>query len=112
MPYTVFIDPPLARVGMTAEQARQKGKEILENTVAVNTLPRHKINNDARGIFKAVVDKQSQQILGATLYGLQSEELINLIKLAMDQKLPYTVLRDQIYTHPTMAEALNDLFNL
>ncbi|MBA8762613.1 hypothiocyanous acid reductase MerA [Staphylococcus coagulans] len=112
VPYTVFIDPPLARVGMTAEQARQKGKEILENTVTVNTLPRHKINNDARGIFKAVVDKQSQQILGATLYGLQSEELINLIKLAMDQKLPYTVLRDQMYTHPTMAEALNDLFNL
>ncbi len=112
VPYTVFIDPPLARVGMTAEQARQKGKEILENTVAVNTLPRHKINNDARGIFKTVVDKQSQQILGATLYGLQSEELINLIKLAMDQKLPYTVLRDQMYTHPTMAEALNDLFNM
>ncbi|CAC7142278.1 Pyridine nucleotide-disulfide oxidoreductase family protein [Staphylococcus aureus] len=50
-------------------------------------------------------------ILGATLYGKQSEELINIIKLAIDQNIPYTVLRDNIYTHPTMAESFNDLFN-
>lgn len=110
--YTMFIDPPMARVGMTATEAREKGYDILENQVAVNTMPRHKINNDTRGLFKAVVDAKSGQVLGATLYGQQSEELINIVKLAIDQQLPYAVLRDNIYTHPTMAESFNDLFNV
>ncbi|EHS7179904.1 hypothiocyanous acid reductase MerA [Staphylococcus pseudintermedius] len=112
VPYTMFIDPPMARVGMTATEAREKGYDILENQVAVNTMPRHKINNDTRGLFKAVVDAKSGQVLGATLYGQQSEELINIVKLAIDQQLPYVVLRDNIYTHPTMAESFNDLFNV
>ncbi|EOT2057295.1 hypothiocyanous acid reductase MerA [Staphylococcus pseudintermedius] len=112
VPYTMFIDPPMARVGMTATEAREKGYDILENQVAVNTMPRHKINNDTRGLFKAVVDAKSDQVLGATLYGQQSEELINIVKLAIDQQLPYAVLRDNIYTHPTMAESFNDLFNV
>ncbi|WP_214539892.1 hypothiocyanous acid reductase MerA [Staphylococcus pseudintermedius] len=112
VPYTMFIDPPMARVGMTATEAREKGYDILENQVAVNTMPRHKINNDTRGLFKAVVDAKSGQVLGATLYGQESEELINIVKLAIDQQLPYAVLRDNIYTHPTMAESFNDLFNL
>ncbi|EGQ0370208.1 FAD-containing oxidoreductase [Staphylococcus pseudintermedius] len=112
VPYTMFIDPPMARVGMTATEAREKGYDILENQVAVNIMPRHKINNDTRGLFKAVVDAKSGQVLGATLYGQQSEELINIVKLAIDQQLPYAVLRDNIYTHPTMAESFNDLFNV
>ncbi|EIA5725422.1 FAD-containing oxidoreductase [Staphylococcus pseudintermedius] len=112
VPYTMFIDPPMARVGMTATEAHEKGYDILENQVAVNTMPRHKINNDTRGLFKAVVDAKSGQVLGATLYGQQSEELINIVKLAIDQQLPYAVLRDNIYTHPTMAESFNDLFNV
>ncbi|HEC2171050.1 TPA: FAD-containing oxidoreductase [Staphylococcus delphini] len=111
VPYTMFIDPPMSRVGMTAAEAREKGYEVLENQVLVNTMPRHKINNDTRGLFKAVVDAKSGQVLGATLYGKQSEELINIVKLVIDQQLSYTVLRDQIYTHPTMAESFNDLFN-
>ncbi|PCF41651.1 hypothiocyanous acid reductase MerA [Staphylococcus delphini] len=112
VPYTMFIDPPMSRVGMTAAEAREKGYEVLENQVPVNTMPRHKINNDTRGLFKAVVDAKSGQVLGATLYGQQSEELINIVKLAIDQQLPYVVLRDNIYTHPTMAESFNDLFNV
>ncbi|HEC2172227.1 TPA: FAD-containing oxidoreductase [Staphylococcus delphini] len=111
VPYTMFIDPPMSRVGMTAAEAREKGYEVLENQVPVNTMPRHKINNDTRGLFKAVVDAKSGQVLGATLYGKQSEELINIVKLVIDQQLSYTVLRDNIYTHPTMAESFNDLFN-
>ena len=63
-------------------------------------------------MFKVVVDADSQLILGASLYGKESEELINILKLAMDQQIPYTVLRDNIYTHPTMAESFNDLFNI
>ena len=112
IPYTVFIDPPLSRVGVTAAQAEARHYNYLENKLAVNNIPRHKINNDPRGLFKVVINKDTNEILGATLYGKESEEMINLIKLAMDQHIPYQVLRDNIYTHPTMTEAFNDLFNL
>jgi len=110
IPYTVFIDPPLSRVGLIASEAKLQGYDILENKVFVSNIPRHKINNDSRGLFKAVINKDTKEILGASLYGKESEELINLIKLAIDQHIPYTVLRDSIYTHPTMTESFNDLF--
>lgn len=112
VPYTVFIDPPLARIGLTGKEAKERGYNVIESAIPVNTIPRHKINNDGRGLFKAVVNKDNEEILGAALYGLQSEEIINLIKLAIDQKLSYEVLKDNIYTHPTMVESFNDLFNM
>lgn len=112
VPYTVFIDPPLARVGLTGKEAKEQGYDIIESAIPVNSIPRHKINNDGRGLFKAVVNKDNEEILGASLYGLQSEEIINLIKLAIDQKLSYKVLKDNIYTHPTMVESFNDLFTM
>ena len=65
---------------------------------------------DTRGLFKALVDPDTDQILGATLYGIESYELINQISIAIKTKIPASVLRDQIYTHPTMSEAFNDLF--
>lgn len=110
IPYSVFIDPPLSKVGLTASEAESKGYKFLENKIYVNTIPRHKINNDPRGLFKAVINKDTNEILGTTLYGKESEELINLIKLAIDQHIPFTALRDNIYTHPTMTESFNDLF--
>ena len=112
VPYTVFIDPPLSRVGLTAKEAEDQGYDIKEGKILVSQIPRHKINNDPRGMFKAVVDRNTNRILGATLYGVESEEIINLIKLAIDQHISYEVLRDNIYTHPTMIESLNDLFNI
>lgn len=112
IPYTMFIDPPLSRVGMTGEQAQSANYNYVEKQLPVNQIPRHKINNDSRGLFKIVINKEDHQILGASLYGKESEEMINLIKLAMDQKIPYQVLRDNIYTHPTMTESFNDLFNI
>ena len=59
-----------------------------------------------------MIDATTNKVLGATLYGLQSEEIINIVKLAIDQNIDYTVLRDNIYTHPTMIESFNDLFNI
>ena len=79
--------------------------------LAVATMPRAHVNNDLRGLFKVIVHKESQEILGASLLGKESSELINLIKLAMDNRVPYTYIRNQIFTHPSMAENLNDLFN-
>ena len=62
------------------------------------------------GLLKAVIDADTNKILGTMLFCEESYEMINIVKLAMDAGLDYTVLRDQIFTHPTMSEALNDLF--
>lgn len=62
------------------------------------------------GLLKAVIDAETDRILGAHLFCEESYEMINTVKLAMDAGLPYPVLRDAIYTHPTMSEAFNDLF--
>lgn len=110
VPYSIFVDPPLSRVGMTAAEAKDQGYEVAEGKFIVASHPRAHINNDLRGLFKAVVDKKTEKILGATLFGPQSPELINLIKLAMDLDVPYSYLRDQMYNHPVMSESLNDLF--
>lgn len=110
--YTMFIDPPLSRVGMTAEEAKEAGHDILQGKVDLASHPRAHVNNDLRGLFKAVVDKKTQKILGVSLFGAQSEEIINIVKLAMDQELTYPVLRDQMYNHPVMSEAFNTLFDV
>lgn len=110
VPYSIFIDPPLSRVGMTAAEAKEQGYEVAEGKLSIASHPRAHVINDLRGLFKAVVDKNTGKILGATLYGPESPELINLVKLAMDFDAPYTYLRDQVYNHPVMSEAFNDLF--
>ncbi|WP_462421846.1 hypothiocyanous acid reductase MerA [Salinicoccus sp. Marseille-QA3877] len=112
VPYTVFIDPPFSRVGMTASQAKKKGHEVVEGKVPVKEIPRHKVNNDERGVFKAVVDKDTDKVLGASLYGKSSEEIINIVKLAIDHDITATALKNNIYTHPTMAESFNNLFDV
>lgn len=112
VPYTVFIDPPFSRVGMTASQAKKKGHEVIEGKVPVKEIPRHKVNNDSCGVFKAVVDKDTDKVLGASLYGKSSEEIINIVKLAIDHDITATALKNNIYTHPTMAESFNNLFDV
>ena len=110
VPYTVFLDPPLSRVGLSEEEAVAKGYEVeLKRLVAAN-IPKANVLKQSEGLLKAIVDKKTGLILGAHLFCVESQEMINIVKLAIDAKLPYTVLRDQIYNHPTMSEALNDLF--
>lgn len=110
--YTMFTDPPYSRVGLTLQEAKEEGYEADENSMPMSGHPRSHINNELRGLFKAVVDTESGKILGVHLYGVNSEELINLAKLAMDHDIPYTVLRDQMYNHPVMSEAFNTLFDI
>ena len=110
VPYTVFISPALSQVGLNEKQANNLGKEYKLFKLPVTAIPKAKVAKDNRGLFKALVDPETEKILGATLYGIESYELINMISLAMKAHLSYTVLRDQIYTHPTMSEAFNDLF--
>lgn len=112
VPYSVFMTPPLSRVGMTEEQARASGAAVLVVTLPVAAIPRARVMNDTRGVLKAVVNRETKQILGVSLLCVDSHEMINIIKTVMDAGLPYTTLRDQIFTHPSMSESLNDLFSL
>ena len=95
----------------TEEDAINKGYTVKTKEMLVATMPRAHVNDYLKGAFKIVVDAENDVILGATLYSQGAEELINLIKMAMDNNIPYTYFKNQIFTHPTMAENLNDLCN-
>lgn len=112
IPYSVFMTPTLSRIGLTEAQAREQGRNFQVVSLPVAAIPRARIINDTRGILKALVDNDSKKILGVALLAADSHEVINIVKTVMDAGLPYTVLRDQIFTHPTMSESLNDLFGL
>lgn len=108
--YSVFIDPPLSRIGMTAKEAVDKGYEVMTKTIPVATIPRARVLGSTDGLLKSVVDARTGKILGCTLFCEDSSEVINAIAIAIKAGLPYTFLRDQIYTHPSMTESFNDLF--
>lgn len=109
VPYSVFIKPALSRVGLSEEEAREKGLDIKIDRLLSANVPKANVVRTPQGMMKVIVDAKTDLILGAHLFSEESYEVINLFKLAMDAKIPYTVLRDNIYTHPTMSEALNDL---
>lgn len=110
VPTSVFITPALSQVGLTEKEAQRQGIKYELKKLPVATIPKARVLQDPRGLFKALIDSQTNQILGATLYGPESYELINTISLAMNNKIPARVLAEQIYTHPTMTESFNDLF--
>ena len=110
VPYSVFLRPAFSRVGMSEKEALAAGYRVKVGKLAVAAIPKAQVLEEPVGLLKAVVDEESGRILGAHLFCQESYEMINLVKLAMDAGLPYTALRDNIFTHPTMSEALNDLF--
>lgn len=111
LPHVIFMQTPLARVGLTEAEARaQYGDDVKVKELPAMAVPRMHVDNKTTGLLKAVVQPSTGHILGATLFCQQAPEVINTIKTAMDAGLPYTTLRDQIFTHPTVSEALNDLF--
>lgn len=110
VPYSVFIDPPFSRVGLNEEEAAAQGYHVKIAKLPAAAIPKAQVLRKPVGLLKAVIDADTNKILGAMLFCEESYEMINIVKLAMDAGLDYTVLRDQIFTHPTMSEALNDLF--
>ncbi len=110
IPYTVFIDPQLGRVGLTETGARKLGRDLLVARIPMDRVARALELDETRGVMKAVIDKESGQILGAAVLGIEGGEVMAAIQTAMWGKLPYTVLRDGIFAHPTLAEAFNTLF--
>jgi pyruvate/2-oxoglutarate dehydrogenase complex dihydrolipoamide dehydrogenase (E3) component len=110
MPYTLFIDPELGRVGLTEEDAVRRGHQVLVGRLPAAAVSRARTSGETRGFWKAVVDGPSGRILGAAILAAEGGEVMAVVQIAMQAGLPYTALRDMIYAHPTMAEGLNDLF--
>lgn len=111
VPYSVFIDPPLSRVGLSEEAAVEQGYEIKVAKLPTAAVPRARLISEPDGFLKAVVDAKTNKILGATLFCAESSEVINIVSMAIQTGQDFTFLRDHIFTHPTMSEALNDLFS-
>ena len=109
--YSVFIDPPLARIGLNEEEARKQNLDIIIKKLPVMAIPRAKTLGETDGLLKAVIDKNTGKILGCMLFAPDSSEVINIVAVAMKTGQDYTFLRDFIFTHPSMSEALNDLFS-
>ena len=112
VPYSVFLNPPFSRVGMSEAEALKAGHKVKTARLGAAAIPKAQVLRQPEGLLKAVIDEDTGRILGAHLFCEESHELINLVKIAMDAGLHYTVLKDMIFTHPTMGEALNDLFNV
>lgn len=109
--YSVFIDPPLSRIGLNEEEARRQNRDIIVKKLPVMTIPRAKTLGETDGLLKAIIDKNTGKILGCVLFAPDSGEVINTVAVAMKTGQDYTFLRDFIFTHPSMSEALNDLFS-
>lgn len=110
VPYTLFIDPQLGRVGLTEQQARAQGRAIRVAKMPMSHVARALEVDETRGFMKAIVDATSSQILGAAVLGIEGGEIMAQIQLAMMGGLPYTILKDAVFAHPTLAESLNNLF--
>ncbi|RZT24551.1 pyruvate/2-oxoglutarate dehydrogenase complex dihydrolipoamide dehydrogenase (E3) component [Mycobacterium sp. BK558] len=112
VPYTLFLTPPLSRVGLTERAALEEGRSIKTAAMRVAdmaTVPRARIVEETAGMMKVVVDAATDEILGAALLSYDSHEVINTVALAMRHGITASALRDEIYTHPSMTEAFNQL---
>lgn len=110
VPYCVFIDPELARVGLNESEARKRGVDYRIASVPFDAAFRPWTLSERRGFMKTLIDVQSDRILGFTAFGAEAGELMSTVQLAMLAGLPYTVLRDTMFAHPTMTEGLKELF--
>jgi pyruvate/2-oxoglutarate dehydrogenase complex dihydrolipoamide dehydrogenase (E3) component len=110
VPYTVFIDPQLGRIGMTETEARKQKRNIRVAKLPMTSVARALEVDETRGFMKAIVDGETNQILGAAVLGIEGGEVMSALEIAMMGKLPYTALRDGVFAHPTLAESLNNLF--
>ena len=110
LPYAVFIDPQLGRVGMTEAEARATGRKIRVAKMAMTSVARALEIDESRGFMKAIVDAETNQVLGAAVLGIEGGEVMSQIQIAMWGKLPYTTLRDGVFAHPLLSEGLNNLF--
>src|SRR3954463_9521615 len=110
VPYTVFIDPQLGRVGLSEQEAREQGRNVKVAKMPMNYVARALEVDEPRGCMKAIVDAGTGQILGCAILGIEGGEIMAMIQIAMMGGMRYTALRDGVFAHPTLAESLNNLF--
>lgn len=110
IPYALFIEPELGRIGLNETEAARKGIAFRVAKLPMAAVPRARTNSDTRGFMKALIAAESDEILGFTMFGSEAGEVVATVQIAMLGKLPYTVLRDAPIAHPTLTEGLNLLF--
>jgi pyruvate/2-oxoglutarate dehydrogenase complex dihydrolipoamide dehydrogenase (E3) component len=110
VPFCLFTDPEVARVGLSEREARERGVAYRLAKIPMEAVLRTRTLSETRGFLKALVDRNGDRILGFTAVGVEAGELLPAVQLAMAAGLPYTSLRDMVLTHPTMAEGLGSLF--
>ncbi|HSZ54915.1 MAG TPA: mercuric reductase [Tepidisphaeraceae bacterium] len=110
VPYVVYIDPQLGRIGLSEQEARAQGRAIRVAKIPMAWVARAVEKAETRGFLKAVVDAETRQILGAAVLAVEGGEIMSMLQIAMMGKLPYTALQDGIFAHPAFAEGLNTLF--
>lgn len=112
VPYAVFIDPPLAHIGITEEEALKRGYSFKVSRLPATSIVRSRTLQQTDGVMKAIVNNHSGKIMGCTLFCVDAPELINTVAMAMKTGQHYTFLRDFMFTHPSMGEGLNQLFDV
>ena len=110
IPFCLFTDPQLARVGLNEREAKSRGDLVRVATLAMSKVPRTATTGETQGLMKALVDARSDRILGFTMLGAEAGEVVAVVQAAMLAGMPYPGLRDAILAHPTMAEGLGSLF--
>ena len=110
VPYCMFTDPQLGRIGLTEKEAKAKGLKFKVAMIKMDRVARAIETGDTRGLMKAIVDKKTKRILGAAIIGTEGGELMTVIQMAMMGKITYPQIRDGIFAHPTYSESLNNLF--
>ncbi|MEZ0538315.1 mercuric reductase [Fibrella arboris] len=111
VPYTIFTDPQLGRVGLSETEAREQGKSIKVASMPMSSVARAIETERTQGLMKVIIDADTDQILGAAILGMEGGEVMTMLQIAMMGNLTYPRLRDAIFAHPTLAEALNNVFS-
>jgi pyruvate/2-oxoglutarate dehydrogenase complex dihydrolipoamide dehydrogenase (E3) component len=111
-PFCLFTDPELARIGLSESEARKLSIPYRLAKIPMAAVLRTRTLSETRGVMKALISEDTDEILGFAAFGTQAGELMAIVQTAMLAKLPYTALRDAVLTHPTMAEGLTSLFGV
>ena len=111
VPFCLFTDPELARVGLSEREARERGVGYRLAKIPMEAVLRARTLSETRGFLKALIEEGGDRILGFTAFGAEAGEVMAVVQVAMLAGLPYTALRDAVLTHPTMAEGLAALFS-
>jgi dihydrolipoamide dehydrogenase len=110
VPYTVFTDPQLGRIGLSEKQAKEQNKAIKIASMPMSSVARAIETSHTTGLMKVIIDAKTDQILGAAILGMEGGEIMSLLQVAMMGQVPYQRIRDGVFSHPTLAESLNNLF--